>query len=121
MLINLTVEEFLRKRKSGFDSKEDYQVGVYILHNQTKNKYYIGQSKDLLNRIFSHVNGRGNGDVYFDYKSGDEFRVRIYSYNPNQFRSLDEFEYHYIRIYEPHLSGYNRQAGNHKQKVTVGE
>jgi hypothetical protein len=34
--------------------------GVYIIHNQTKNKYYVGQSKDVFNRVLKQHFSNGN-------------------------------------------------------------
>jgi hypothetical protein len=38
-------------------------AGVYILHNKSKDLYYVGQGKQVLNRVYSHFTGKGNGDV----------------------------------------------------------
>lgn len=118
MLIEYTPKEFLTLRKTNPEYKDIYTMGVYILYNQTKKKYYVGQSSNLFDRVFLHFNGRGNGDVYFDYKSGDIFSIRLYKFDPNQFRDLNEFEYHFIRIYESNDTGYNRQAGNRTRQVS---
>ena len=32
-------------------------IGVYVIHNKEKNKYYVGQSKDVLKRLKQHFNG----------------------------------------------------------------
>lgn len=85
---------------------------VYMLHNKNNQKYYIGQSYHPSDRVFTHFTGRGNGDVYADYKQGDTFTVRFYELDPCQFRDLNELEYHLIRIYQARELGYNRRDGN---------
>ena len=72
--LELTPEEFmdLREQKIHGGRYEKYYAlthnfaGIYILHNVTKDKYYVGQSKTVLNRVNMHFTGKGNGDVYFD-------------------------------------------------------
>lgn len=91
---------------------EGMRAGVYLLHNKIRDKYYVGQSHRPADRVFKHLNGMGNGDVYADYKNGEGFTVRFYPLKGSGFRDLNELEYHLIRIYEPHKGGYNRQAGN---------
>ena len=104
------VSDFLELRKQ--NKLDDWLEGVYLIKNKTKNKFYVGRSINVKDRLFTHFTGRGNGDVYFDYRSGDSFMVRYYPFNPNQYRSIDELEYHLIRIYQASEIGYNRQKGN---------
>lgn len=54
-------------------------TGIYILHNVTRDMYYVGQSIRVLHRIRQHLTGHGNGDAYADYKHGDEFAIRALS------------------------------------------
>ena len=35
----------------------------------------MGQGKAVLDRVNHHFSGRGNGDVYADYKYGDFFTI----------------------------------------------
>lgn len=111
-----TVDDFLGLRAQ--NKLEGWLDGVYLIKNQTKDMYYVGQSINVKDRLFTHFTGRGNGDVYFDYRIGDSFLVRYYPFNPNQFRSIDELEYHLIRIYQSSETGYNRQQGN-RVRTTV--
>lgn len=107
----MLVGEFLESRRSGCIDW-GWREGVYMLTNTVNNKRYIGRSVDVINRINAHFTGRGNGDVYHDYRLGDTFTVRYYPYDPNQFQTLNEMEYHLIRIYETNICGYNRQEGS---------
>lgn len=109
-MIHYTAEEFLDRRRDG---TLDYVAeAVYLIKNVDKNMFYVGQSIHPHDRVFAHFVGRGNGDVYADFKYGDHFTVRFYAFNPYQFQDLNELERHIIRIYEADVNGYNRQAGN---------
>ena len=64
------------------------QKGIYILHNKTKNKYYVGQAHDLIKRVKSHFTGFGNGKIYHDYKNRDYFTIKLVS--TNQLNELEK-------------------------------
>ena len=87
-------------------------AGVYILYNQTKNKYYVGQGKQLLNRVNMHLTGSGNGRVYADYKYGDRFTIQLIPLQGSGYHSLNELERVAISRYEAYSKGYNRTRGN---------
>lgn len=87
-------------------------AGVYILFNSTKNMYYVGQGKEVLNRVNAHFTGKGNGDVYADYKYGDKFTIKIISLEKSGYLSLNELERHTIMTYDSFASGYNKTRGN---------
>lgn len=89
----------------------DY-VGVYVFWNRTKQKFYVGQAKRLFYRVVQHLSGHGNGDVYSDYRFGDEFLIRLIKLSDTKFESLDELEAYYIELYDAAVSGYNRNKGN---------
>lgn len=117
----LTPKQFfkLRNQLIGVKSTErnhhstSYQfAGVYILHNQSKNMYYVGQAKHTLNRVNNHFTGKGNGDVYADYKYGDKWTIRMIALNESPFDTLNELERHTIHIYNAYTKGYNKNRGN---------
>lgn len=87
-------------------------VGCYILHNKTKDKYYVGQAKQVVSRVKAHLAGRGNGDVYADYKYGDNFEVRTISLVLSGYPSLNKLERDLIKRYNAYTKGYNRTRGN---------
>ena len=64
------------KGRRHISSQYDFP-GVYILHNHTKNLYYVGQGKSVFSRVNNHFTGHGNGDVYADYKYGDQFTIKM--------------------------------------------
>ena len=101
---SMTPEEF-------FDLKELQKgdmVGVYVIHNETRDMYYVGQAKRLFFRINQHFTGHGNGDVYADYKYGDDFSIRIVKLSESGYSDLDKLERDLIREYDAYESGYNK-------------
>jgi hypothetical protein len=38
--------------------------------------HYIGKSTNVFIRINSHFTGKGNGDIYADWKYGDSFKIK---------------------------------------------
>jgi hypothetical protein len=87
-------------------------VGVYIIYNQTKDMYYVGQAKRLYFRVKQHFTGHGNGDVYADYKYGDAFLIRLITLRESGYDDLDRLERDMIAKYRAYERGYNKTAGN---------
>ena len=115
----ITPEEFFKIRNKSFGGKgnplysNNYNfTGVYILHNQSKDLYYVGQGKKVFNRINSHFTGSGNGDVYADYKYKDSFTIRTIALEGSGFKSIDDLERYAIDTYNVYQKGYNRNRGN---------
>ena len=86
--------------------------GIYILHNHTQNIYYVGQGQRVLDRVNMHFTGKGNGDVYADYKYGEKFTIKILAIKGSGFDTLNELERHAIDLYDAYENGYNKQRGN---------
>ena len=117
--IEMTPEEFMKMRNTSFGGRGRPShaltrnfAGVYILYNKSKNMYYVGQSKQVLNRVNAHFTGKGNGDVYADYKYGDIFSIRMIALENSGFNSLNELERNTIARYNSFSSGYNKTRGN---------
>ena len=117
--LEMTPEEFLEMRNKSFGGRGRPRIsqkynfeGVYIILNQSKNMYYIGQGKEVLNRINSHFTGKGNGDVYADYKYGDTFIIKMISLEGSGYSSLNDLERHTIFTYNSYNNGYNKTRGN---------
>jgi hypothetical protein len=88
-------------------------TGVYVIHNLSKNMYYVGQAQSVNKRLKQHFSGRGgNGDIYADYKYGDKFAIQIHKLRDSQFDTLDAMERYYIRLYHADMHGYNKTKGN---------
>lgn len=115
----ITPEEFfkLKSSKSKKKGKSSYSAdhnfsGVYILYNKSKHKYYVGQAQRVFNRVNSHFTGKGNGDVYADYKYGDKFTIRMLNLKRSGFATLNDLERHAIDAYDAYSKGYNKTRGN---------
>ena len=67
-------------------------TGIFIVHNATKDLYYVGQSAKAIDRAAIQFLGRGNCDVYADYKYGDSFSVRIIPLSESGYESLNELK-----------------------------
>lgn len=118
-VLAITPQEFFKIRnasnggrgKKHISTQYDF-AGVYILYNHTKNMYYVGQGKKVFQRVNSHFTGHGNGDVYADYKYGDEFTIKMIALNTSGFSTLNELERNTITTYNAYSKGYNRTRGN---------
>lgn len=86
--------------------------GVYIIHNKDKDMYYVGQGNNFTERVNSHFTGSGNGDVYADYKYGDEFTIRLLYLSRTEYDSLNDLERDMITHYNAFHKGYNKTRGN---------
>lgn len=104
--LELDAEEFL-----GMRSLPEF-TGIYILHNVSKDMYYVGQSVRVVQRVRNHLAGRGNGDVYADFKYGDRFTIRGVAMDGSGYLSIDDLERDMIDAFDALNSGYNRTRGN---------
>ncbi len=105
---SLTPKEFFQKKYT----QNGEVVGVYVLHNKTKGLVYVGQAKRIYFRVNQHLTGHGNGDVYADYKYGDEFTVRLIKLSDSGYDDIDKLEKDMIRKYDAYNNGYNKTRGN---------
>lgn len=93
-------------------------IGVYIIHNKEKDKYYVGQSKDVMKRIKQHFNGTIPKNTIFAedyYTSQMENRDDIFEYKIIKCETkdeLDSLEKKLIYEYDSWNSGYNGTSGN---------
>ena len=117
--LEMTPEEFFKMRNTSFGGRgrpsfalTQNFAGVYILHNKTKNMYYVGQGQQVLNRVNAHFTGKGNGDVYADYKYGDVFTIKMIALDKSPFSTLNELERNTIMTYNSFATGYNKTRGN---------
>lgn len=116
--VELTPQQFMELRAQTFGGREKSRhdklnrEGVYVLFNETKNKYYVGQGRRVLDRVNMHFTGKGNGDVYADYKYGDNFTIKIIGLKHSGYRSLNALERDTIAAFEACAKGYNKNNGN---------
>ena len=108
--VGASPQEFMRVR--GALTRNGDFTGIYVIHNKTKDKYYVGQSVRMVGRVRQHLMGRGNGDVYADYKYGDKFEINLVSLRESGYDSLDALERDTIKAYGAYTKGYNRTRGN---------
>lgn len=112
----MTVDAFLSHREAYLKrhpaNKRKRVPGVYILHNRTTGHYYVGQASHLYDRTHKHFTGRGNGDVYADYKHGHDWRVTLVKLDDTSFDTLNDLERHYITKHDAYYNGYNKTRGN---------
>ena len=87
-------------------------TGCYILHNVSKDKYYVGQSKGVYKRARDHFNGRGNPQVFLDYNNGDAFTVKAVTLAQSGYNSINDLERDLIQGYDAYTKGYNGTRGN---------
>ena len=93
--------------------------GCYVIHNKEKDKFYVGQSKDVLKRILrDHFSGTEVKNIIFaqDYYTSqyedkaDLFEVKIIRCETKD--ELDKTEKELIEYYDSFRNGYNGTGGN---------
>ena len=93
-------------------------IGVYVIHNKEKDKYYVGQSKDVMKRIKQHFNGTIPKNSIFAedyYTSKIENRDNIFELKIIECKTkdeLDRLEKKLIYEYDSWNNGYNSTSGN---------
>lgn len=117
--LEMSTADFFEMRRKSFGGRGNPQYanqfnfsGVYILHNKTKDLYYVGQARQVLTRVNNHFTGKGNGDVYADYKHGDEWTIKLIALENSGFKTLNELERHIINTSDSVRNGYNKTRGN---------
>lgn len=86
--------------------------GVYVLHNEHNNKYYVGQSIHVIKRVSDHFHGYGSPGVFFDYKHGAPFQIALIHLEGSGFSTLNSLERNAINVYHAFDQGYNKTRGN---------
>lgn len=109
----ISPDEFfaIRNQYRGALNKFDF-MGCYVLRNVDNGKCYVGQAVHVPQRVTAHFTGRGNGDVYVDYCSGDEFEIRMIDITQTKYKRLNDLERHLIFAYDAYNVGYNKTRGN---------
>ena len=108
----LTASSFLSLDPS-FLAENEF-TGVYILHNTSKDLYYVGQSVRVFSRVKQHFTGHGNGDVYADFKYGDSFTIKTIPLAGSGYQSLNDLERDAIEAFNAYTKGYNMTQGNRR-------
>ncbi|MCL2621605.1 MAG: GIY-YIG nuclease family protein [Firmicutes bacterium] len=105
----ITAKEW-RPLQSVLNSADKGGVGLYIIYNQTKNKYYVGQAKQLFKRIRDHF---AVEQMAIDYLQGDQLHFKFLTANElDADYRLDHVEKTGIEIFQSDIKGYNKTVGN---------
>lgn len=89
--------EILHKSISPYDKRQtafsmfDF-IGVYVIHNISKQKFLVGKSQKALTRAWNVLDGRGNRFLYKDYSDGDDFELRFLDLYSSDFDTLDQLK-----------------------------
>ena len=93
-------------------------VGCYIIRNTEKDKYYVGQSKDVIRRLKQHFKGTiPNNQIFAEdyYTSSIENKENLFEFKIIKLETKDELdktEKDLIEKYDAFVSGYNGTHGN---------
>lgn len=93
-------------------------VGCYIIRNTEKDKYYVGQSKDVLRRLKQHFKGTvPNNPIFAEdyYTSSIDNKENLFEFKIIKLETKDELdktEKELIEKYDAFVSGYNGTHGN---------
>lgn len=105
------------KNLSGFEKEKI--IGCYVIHNREKTeKYYVGQSKDVIKRLNNHFKGTVPKNPIFSedyYLSSYENKEDLFEFKIIRCETKDELdstEKHLIEEYDAFNSGYNSTKGN---------
>lgn len=89
----LSPEGFFELRNSYKGHMQDFDfMGCYVIHNLTNGMYYVGQATHVPQRVNAHFTGKGNGDVYADYRYGNQFEIYMVDITTTNYRRLDDLE-----------------------------
>lgn len=87
----LTPEQFFKLRDGYKGHLQDFDfMGCYVLRNLANGMCYVGQAKHVPQRVNAHFTGKGNGDVYADYRYGNPFEIRMVDVMATGYRRLDD-------------------------------
>lgn len=112
--LDLGEDGFINLRKKLPSITKFNTKGVYVIWNKTKNRYYVGQSKDVYKRLFTqHFNNNGVKNIIFarDWFNEDEFFYKIFPLETKD--ELDNKEKELIEKYDSFRNGYNGTGGNY--------
>lgn len=115
-IVEVDTDFFPLKLFSGFEYERI--LGCYIIHNKEKDKYYVGQSKDVMKRLKQHFKGTVPKNQIFaeDYYTSqfdnkeDLFEIKIIKCETKD--ELDRVEKQLIYEYDSWNIGYNGTSGN---------
>lgn len=121
---SVSAEEFMEKwiikdgnRKHGYkysDMSGCYMIKIFenpifddVFDSMDFSNIYIGQSKNIYKRVYNHLTGKGNGDVYADFKFGKNVYI---TFIPTAIDNMNFLEKHLIETYDA-VKSYNKTKG----------
>lgn len=110
----------VRRGTSGFKHEDGPGCYVILIYDRVPNAgdwshyddVYIGQSVRVCQRLYSHLTGKGNGDVYADLRNGRHIYLAIHRCARND---LNAREKSLIRAFKA-TSSYNKTRGGARRK-----
>lgn len=119
--IILTPSEFLEIRNKSFggQGRPKYAnyfgfIGIYIILNNSKKNYYIGQSQKVIDGINKQFTGKGNQYLYNDYITGDTFLTKAIRLDTSGFYTIEEFKKCNVDYYNQEYQSYSSSMRNNK-------
>ena len=111
-----------KKAEEFFDIPQVQKIGIYAIRNKSNNKYYIGSSVNVYNRMLTHARSilrYGGISIHMakdlkkkDYKNLEFIVLKTFEDGVITDRKLRDKEWKMILKYQSHISGYNK-AGTH--------
>ena len=104
------------KNLSGLDYEKI--KGVYVIRNRELDKFYVGQSKDVIKRLKDHFTGTEPKNIIFAedyYQSKFDSKEELFEFKIEILKTKDELdkrEMELIAEYDSFNNGYNKTAGN---------
>ena len=121
--VNIFCDDFLNEWD---DYRSQDQPGCYVItiwfrkpskrmiyQQKRYDEVYVGQSINMYKRVFNHLTGHGNGDVYADVRNKRYVYVSFYPCTP---KKLNKNEKKLIEQYRA-IDSYNRTKGGAKLTI----
>ncbi len=99
------IREYSQDMKSQGRSDELDLVGMFILYNQTKDKYFVGADHRVFDGITWQIDGHGFINVYADIQSGDDWEVRIIPIHKTNYKNIEDMWYDGLSVFRANYEG----------------
>ncbi|MDK8732564.1 GIY-YIG nuclease family protein [Bifidobacterium breve] len=108
----LSPTDFLEERNQYKGHLKDFDFpGFYLIHNKTRDKYYVGRADHVPERVNINLQGRGNMDISAHIRCGDDFEISLIPLESINQSDLARFERTLIDAYNAYRHGYNINRG----------
>ncbi|MDR0739831.1 MAG: GIY-YIG nuclease family protein [Mycoplasmataceae bacterium] len=99
------------------NARQYKRSGVYIHKNKATGKCYVGQSRNIFERVYREIHGKADNSgckaLFEAYNSGYEFEI-ILIFHKKGFPSLNKMERAFINLHDSIQNGYNKTWGNNE-------